>query len=62
MARRLRTDIQFEKAFKARATVYAKDRQDRTHDVLGALEAFNPIFVTVSGSRLFRDDYEFLIR
>jgi hypothetical protein len=62
MARRLHTDIQFEKAYAARATVYAKDRLDGTHDVLGALESFNPIFVTVSGERLFRDDYEFLIR
>ncbi|MCI3923861.1 hypothetical protein MO973_26905 [Paenibacillus sp. TRM 82003] len=61
MPRKLHTDIQFERAYLARNTVYARDKDHSTVDRIGSLESFNPIFVTLSGTRLFRDDYDFLI-
>lgn len=61
MPRKLHTDLQFEKAYLSRNTVYARDKERAALDRIGSLEGFNPIFVTLSGSRLFRDDYDFLV-
>ncbi|WP_309120159.1 hypothetical protein [Paenibacillus sp.] len=60
MSRQLQTDAQFERALRSRASVYAKDKLGSNLDFVGALDAFNPIYVTVSGSRLFRGDFEFV--
>ncbi|HZG87221.1 hypothetical protein [Paenibacillus sp.] len=62
MVKRLQTDMQFERALHARSTVYARRRHAGQLDHVGALDAFNPIFVTLSGARLFRDDYEFIMK
>jgi len=60
MSRQLQTDVQFERALRSRTSVYAKDKLGGKLDFVGALDAFNPIYVTVSGARLFRGDYEFV--
>jgi len=60
MSRPLQSDVQFERALRSRSSVYAKDKLGGNHDFVGALDAFNPIYVTLSGSRLFRGDYEFI--
>jgi hypothetical protein len=60
--RPLLTDEQFERAYLAGASVYVKDKQGMLPDTVGALEAFNPLFVTVAGEWLPRDGFEFRIR
>ena len=62
MTKRLQTDMQFERALLSRSTVYARRRHPGRIDHVGAVDSFNPIFVTLSGARLFRDDYEFIMK
>lgn len=60
MGRPLQSDAQFERALRAKSSVYARRRDRDAPDVLGALEAFNPVYVTLAGNRLFRGDYIFI--
>jgi len=61
MVRRLQTDAQFERAYRSQAAVYVRDRSRNANPYVGALEGFNPMYVTVSGERLPRRDYDFLV-
>ncbi|MFC0214229.1 hypothetical protein ACFFK0_17510 [Paenibacillus chartarius] len=60
MLRKLRTDRQFEQAFLAHSSIYVRRRMDYTSSRIGAVEGFNPLYVTVGGERLMRDEYDFL--
>ena len=62
MGRPLQSDAQFERAMRAKCSVYARRRRGDAPDVLGALEAFNPVYVTLAGNRLYRGDYIFIAK
>ncbi|MDQ1909083.1 hypothetical protein RAC89_01045 [Paenibacillus sp. GD4] len=58
---RLVTDRQFEMAFLTHSSVYARHRKHEEYHFIGGLDGFNPLLVTVSGTKLERDEYDFLI-
>lgn len=60
MFQQLRTDHQFEQVYLTQATVYVKDKYEPAEGMIGSVEAFNPIFITVGGHRLLRDDFDFM--
>lgn len=59
MVRRLQTDKHFERAYLSHSTVYARERRSRD-GVVGSLDGFNPLYVTVNGTKLPRDGFDFL--
>jgi hypothetical protein len=62
MTKQLTTDEQFEHACLSHSTVYVKDKHGEMNGFIGSVEAFNPVFVTVSGQQLMRDDFEFKVK
>jgi hypothetical protein len=61
MTTRLRSDEQFERAYLTHASVYVKDRCKQEQDLIGSLEAFNPLFITVSGTKFVRNQFDFIV-
>lgn len=55
----LYTDQQFEKAYLAHTTIYARCKTEPRPPIIGTLEAFTPLFVRLAGQMLIRDEYEF---
>jgi hypothetical protein len=61
MLRNLRTDEQFEQAYVNRSTICARDPQDDEASlIIGSLDSFNPILVTIAGTVLERNQFDFM--
>ncbi|GIQ70378.1 hypothetical protein DUZ99_15475 [Xylanibacillus composti] len=57
----LYTDQQFEQAYLAHATIYARSKAGSRLPLIGTMEAFTPLFVRLAGQMLARDEYEFRV-
>lgn len=59
--RRILTDRQFERAVLSQSTIYVRHKKHEEYNFVGGLEGFNPLLVTVSGTKFERDEFDFLV-